>query len=89
MTDADFIASCHKAKLPPESLDLLIRVRRLVVTGQDFASPEIWAALIRNAQREAPLVVAEFRDFHAELLARGRAHFTASWGETAAKKAGL
>lgn len=89
MTDADFIASCHKAKLPPESLELMLRLRRLVVTSQDFASPEIWAVLIRDAQREAPLVVAEFRDFHAALLARGRAHFTTSWGETAAKKAGL
>lgn len=88
MTDVEFIASCHKAKLPPESLELMLRLRRLVVTGQDFASPEIWAALIHDAQREAPQVVAEFLDFHAELLTRGRAHFTASW-PASAKAAGL
>lgn len=88
MTDTEFIAACHTARLPPESTELTIRVRRLAVNGQDFAAPEIWAELIRNAQQEAPQVAVEFRDFHAEVLARGLAHFKENW-PTTATKAGL
>lgn len=85
MTDTEFIAACHQAKLPQESLDLMLRLRRLAINGQDFAAPEIWAELIRNAQQEAGQVLPEFRDFHAEVLARGLAHFTENWPTTAAK----